>query len=114
MASVQGKVATTVAGVAASPLTGPCPEIALFCPVVSRDGRSPPGGCSGPGGLEARLLLLRAHAGGHQEVVATDLPLGMPQPGPRLGRRASLLAEAAGSVVMGCDGDGSIRRLRRG
>lgn len=52
--------------------------------------------------------------GGHQEVVATDLPLGMPQPGLRPGRRASLLAEATGSVLMGCDGDGGIRRPRRG
>jgi sugar lactone lactonase YvrE len=50
--------------------------------------------------------------GDRREVVATELPLGMPQSGRRLGRRASLLAEASGSVLVGCDGDGSVRRLR--
>jgi len=50
--------------------------------------------------------------GDRREVVATELPLGMPRPGRRLGRRASLLAEASGSVLVGCDGDGSVRRLR--
>ncbi len=51
--------------------------------------------------------------GGQRETVAGDLPLGMPQAGLRLGRRSPLLAEPDGAVLVGCDGDGSIRRLRR-
>jgi hypothetical protein len=51
--------------------------------------------------------------GGGREPVATDLPLGFPQPGKELGRSSALLLDADGSLLIGCDGDGSIRRLRR-
>jgi hypothetical protein len=83
-------------------------------------------GLSAPEGLAATAdgwyVAERSHGrvtwhsedGGRRETVATGLPLGMPQAGLRLGRRSALLAEAGGSVRVGCDGDGGIRRLRRG
>ena len=45
--------------------------------------------------------------------IATGLPMGLPQPSPRSGRRAALVKAADGSLVVGCDGDGSVRRLCR-
>ncbi|MGW6456254.1 hypothetical protein ACWF94_10065 [Streptomyces sp. NPDC055078] len=49
----------------------------------------------------------------HREVIAEGLPLGLPADGVSYGRRPSLLIDADGSLVVGCDGDGTIRRLAR-
>lgn len=48
-----------------------------------------------------------------REVVASDLPFGWPVPEPPPIGRASLAEAADGSILVGCDGDGSIRRLVR-
>ncbi len=51
--------------------------------------------------------------GGQPTVVATDLPFGSPVAGARVPHAfAPLLADGTG-VLVGCDGDGSIRRLTR-
>lgn len=50
---------------------------------------------------------------GAREVVVTGLPIGYPYPHDRRQRRSALTALPDGSVVIGCDGDGSLRRLRR-
>jgi sugar lactone lactonase YvrE len=61
---------------------------------------------------QARREVVRCDpAGGEREVVAVDLPLGSPMPGRPARGVASLLARADGSILIGCDGDGSIRRL---
>jgi hypothetical protein len=43
--------------------------------------------------------------------VATGLPLGYPHTRPRGLRRCSLAAAPDGALLIGCDGDGSLRRL---
>lgn len=48
-----------------------------------------------------------------RQVLATGLPLGYPRPLARRLRRSPLAALPDGSVVVGCDGDGSLRRLSR-
>ncbi len=45
-----------------------------------------------------------------RDVVAADLAIGMPRRSDRRGRSASLYAEDPRTLVIGCDGDGSIRR----
>ncbi len=51
--------------------------------------------------------------GARREVVCDDLPLGMPVPGVEHTRRCSLAHLGDGRVAVGCDGDGSIRVVRR-
>jgi sugar lactone lactonase YvrE len=48
-----------------------------------------------------------------REVIAEGLPLGLPADGVSYGRRPSLLIDTDHSLVVGCDGDGTIRRLTR-
>jgi streptogramin lyase len=84
---------------------------------VTHDGFDQPEAVVGDGGVfvaetGARRITWLAVPDGRRSPVATELPLGFPNPHPRSGRRASL-APIAGGVVVGCDGDGSIRRLRR-
>jgi hypothetical protein len=59
-----------------------------------------------------RLVAISLDAGTRQ-VVAEDLPVGMPVAGVHTGRSPSLAVGDDGSVVCGCDGDGSILRFRR-
>jgi len=49
---------------------------------------------------------------GETAVVAADLPFGFPVKRPRADRRSTLLSLDDGSVLVGCDGDGSVRQLR--
>jgi sugar lactone lactonase YvrE len=62
----------------------------------------------------ARRVLQIARASGERVVVATSMPFGSPAPGHslRIGS-PSLLAVDEDHLVVGCDGDGSIRRLLR-
>ncbi|MEZ5236695.1 MAG: hypothetical protein R2749_28970 [Acidimicrobiales bacterium] len=48
---------------------------------------------------------------GSRQVLATDLPLGAPVPGARLPHGFSPLLADGDGVLVGCDGDGSVRRL---
>ncbi|PTR44995.1 SMP-30/gluconolaconase/LRE-like protein [Rhodococcus sp. OK611] len=61
----------------------------------------------------ARQIVCVSLDGDRREVVATDLPLGLPQVQAGDGRRSSVIIAPDGSIVVGCDGDGSIRRLVR-
>jgi sugar lactone lactonase YvrE len=61
----------------------------------------------------AGRVTLLAHTTGERTVVAEGLPLDFPRPRPRGERRSPLAAAADGSLLVGCDGDGSVRRLRR-
>jgi len=62
----------------------------------------------------ARRVLQVARASGERRVVATSMPFGSPAPGHRLRVGSpSLLAIDEDHLVVGCDGDGTIRRLRR-
>lgn len=60
----------------------------------------------------ARRITRVALDGTRRDAVVESAPIGMPQPCGRLGRSASLHADA-GAVYIGCDGDGSILRLSR-
>lgn len=64
---------------------------------------------------EAGRRVERVTAGGERQVVASDLPFGFPIPGKRTtARRPSLLSlPDQDAVMIGCDGDGSIRILNR-
>lgn len=59
-----------------------------------------------------RLVAISLDSGARQ-VIAEDLPVGMPVAGVATGRSPSLAVAGDGSVVCGCDGDGSILRFRR-
>lgn len=71
--------------------------------------------------MEAKALFVAEHqmrrvvrcdlGSGAREAVATDLPFGWPEPVPPPIGRASLLMQKDGTLVIACDGDGSIRRL---
>jgi sugar lactone lactonase YvrE len=50
---------------------------------------------------------------GATRTIAEDLPVGMPVVGVQTGRSPSLAIGNDGSVVCGCDGDGSILRFQR-
>jgi hypothetical protein len=91
--------------------------------VVVLDGRSavrvdgldgPEGVALGPEGLfvaeagAGRVTRLDARGDG-KTVVADGLPFGFPVPRPRGDRRCSLARRADGSLLVGCDGDGSVR-----
>jgi hypothetical protein len=55
----------------------------------------------------------RISPGGAREVVVSGLPIGFPVEGKRTtARRPSLLSMPGHGLLVGCDGDGSIRRLR--
>jgi sugar lactone lactonase YvrE len=61
----------------------------------------------------ARRIVRVDRGGGDRSVVATVMPFGSPVPGHRLRIGSpSLLAAGEDCVVVGCDGDGSVRRLR--
>jgi sugar lactone lactonase YvrE len=63
----------------------------------------------------ARRVLQVARASGERSVVATLMPFGSPAPGHQLRVGSpSLLAIDEDHLVVGCDGDGTIRRLSRG
>ena len=62
---------------------------------------------------QARRVVRCGLTSNARETVATDLPFGWPQPEPPPIGRASLLVQADGTLVIACDGDGSIRRLLR-
>lgn len=57
-------------------------------------------------------VLTRINSVGDRASVVEDVPFGMPRPSVRLGRTASLFALDDGSVLLGCDGDGSIRIVK--
>jgi sugar lactone lactonase YvrE len=50
---------------------------------------------------------------GNRSAVVSGLPFGFPMPRSPRDRRSSIVREDDGSLLVGCDGDGSIRRLRR-
>ena len=50
---------------------------------------------------------------GRREVVVSGAPIGLPVDGVVPASFAPLAADGAGGVLVGCNGDGSIRRLRR-
>lgn len=58
-------------------------------------------------------LVRYACADGRADLVASKLPTRYPTPLPRRGRRASVAVCADGAVLVSCDGDGSIRRLKQ-
>jgi hypothetical protein len=59
-----------------------------------------------------RRVLRVGRTSGQRHVIATSMPFGSPAPGHRLRvGTPSLLATAEECLVVGCDGDGSIRRL---
>lgn len=59
----------------------------------------------------ARQIVCASLDGERREVVATDLPLGLPRLQADDGRRSSVTVGEDGSIIIGCDGDGSVRRL---
>jgi sugar lactone lactonase YvrE len=59
-----------------------------------------------------RRTVTRVGRDGARSIVAHDVPVGMPRESARLGRTASLFARDDSTVLLGCDGDGSIRMLR--
>lgn len=59
----------------------------------------------------ARQLVRVSLADGRREAIVTGLPVGNPRDADRHHRRASLAVLADGSLVVGCDGDGSLRRV---
>lgn len=61
----------------------------------------------------ARRLTRVELANGRRDVVVDHLPLGMPRDSVRMGRHSSLFAHRPDTLVIGNDGDGSIRTLRR-
>lgn len=72
----------------------------------------------GPEGLfaaEARggSVSLIAYDGSSATPLVTGLPFGLPKGVPRGDRRASLLRVAENALLVGCDGDGSVRGLRQ-
>jgi sugar lactone lactonase YvrE len=52
-------------------------------------------------------------ASGRRDVVVTGAPIGQPVPGTVPAAFAPLAADGAGGFLVGCNGDGSIRRLTR-
>lgn len=52
-------------------------------------------------------------ATGRRDVVVTGAPIGQPVPGVVPASFAALAADGAGGFLVGCNGDGSIRRLTR-
>jgi len=61
----------------------------------------------------SRQVVYASHDGERREVVASDLPLGLPRLQADDGRRSSVTVAEDGSIIIGCDGDGSVRRLVR-
>lgn len=62
---------------------------------------------------ETRQLIGVERGGEARTVLADGLPFGLPQFRATDGRRSSVTVTEAGSIVVGCDGDGSVRRLVR-
>lgn len=60
-----------------------------------------------------RQIVCVSRDGERREAVAVDLPLGLPRLQADDGRRSSVTIDKDGSIIIGCDGDGSIRRLVR-
>ena len=52
-------------------------------------------------------------AAGSRDVVVAGAPIGQPVPGVVPAAFSALTADGAGAVLVGCNGDGSIRRLVR-
>jgi sugar lactone lactonase YvrE len=52
-------------------------------------------------------------AAGRRDVLVTDAPVGLPVPGTVPAAFSPLTADGAGGFYVGCNGDGSIRRLTR-
>jgi sugar lactone lactonase YvrE len=50
---------------------------------------------------------------GRREAVVTGAPIGQPVPGTVPASFAALTSDGAGGILVGCNGDGSIRRLSR-
>ena len=76
---------------------------------VSADGRTVLASDTG----NRRVVAVDAESGAIETVI-DDAPIGPPTDGKRLlGSFAPLLAEPDGSFLVGCNGDGSIRRVRR-
>ncbi|GAB2663630.1 SMP-30/gluconolactonase/LRE family protein [Prescottella soli] len=61
----------------------------------------------------SRQVVYASLDGERREVVAADLPFGLPRLQADDGRRSSVTIAKDGSIVIGCDGDGSVRRLVR-
>ncbi|CRK49699.1 putative Gluconolactonase [Rhodococcus sp. RD6.2] len=61
----------------------------------------------------ARQVVHASLDGERREVVASDLPLGLPRLQADDGRRSSVTLAKDGSIIVGCDGDGSVRRVAR-
>lgn len=66
------------------------------------------------GEADQRRIIRISLDSGTCHVVATGLPIGYPRPHNRRQRRSALTTLPDGSLVVGCDGDGSLRRLWRG
>ncbi|MFE4503222.1 hypothetical protein ACFRFQ_25485 [Rhodococcus sp. NPDC056743] len=60
-----------------------------------------------------RQIVCVSRDGERRGAVAVDLPLGLPRLQADDGRRSSVTIDKDGSIIVGCDGDGSIRRLVR-
>lgn len=61
--------------------------------------------------VSTREVLSFSLDGSPQGAICRDLPVGMPVAGVTHDRRCSLVALPSGELVVGCDGDGSVRRL---
>jgi len=57
--------------------------------------------------------ILAVGSDGRQQPIAEQLPIGMPRRSDRRGRTASMLSTDPETLFIGCDGDGSVLRLRR-
>jgi hypothetical protein len=62
---------------------------------------------------ERHELVVVDVAAGRRDVVVSGAPVGLPVPGTVSAAFSAVAADGAGGFLVGCNGDGSIRRLTR-